>query len=312
MVTRFGVVKKCLRMPTKPVTSPATEFFPLSYVRYDHMEAIGYFYLNRVLIFFQTLLGPKMHPDQPPVQTQQYPNHQGECSKAQKIFSIFPGYISNILIPFILPVSVSNCSYFLSRRVLVSGMGSQETASAQPGSSRLPMAPAALLESNNDRTSSDVGAPSLSPSPRGEISSPPAPASSISVEKPAATLMSTSFTLAAVSPTSSSFELPSRRLENMLLQSQSNAASAPETEDDGGNGGNDSKQLRYLLLRGENEPKSQAVTATSTTAPASASPRPQEQLKVATGVGDQGARETLRNARQSVANIGCLVVRPSS
>lgn len=199
-------------------------------------------------------------------------------------------------------------------------MGSQETASAQPDLSRLPVAvavaPATLLESNNDRTSSDVGAPSLSPSPspRSEISSPLALAR-ISVERPATALMSSSFTLATMSPTSST-ELPSAsgRLENMLPRNQSNAASAPETEDDGGggNGGNDSKQLRYLLLRGENEPKSQAVTATSTTAPASASPRPQEQLSVATGVGVPGARETLTNERQSVAHFGCLIVRLSS
>ena len=29
MATRFGVVEKCIGIPTKPVTSPATEFFPL-------------------------------------------------------------------------------------------------------------------------------------------------------------------------------------------------------------------------------------------------------------------------------------------
>ena len=30
MATRFGVVEKCIRIPTKPVTSPATEFFQLT------------------------------------------------------------------------------------------------------------------------------------------------------------------------------------------------------------------------------------------------------------------------------------------
>ena len=29
MATRFGVVEKCIHMPNKPVTSPATEFVPL-------------------------------------------------------------------------------------------------------------------------------------------------------------------------------------------------------------------------------------------------------------------------------------------
>ena len=178
----------------------------------------------------------------------------------------------------------------------MSAVGSQETASTQPGPSRLLIPPVAVIECNNGSVSSDVGVPSLSPSPRSEVSSPLALAR-ISAEKTVAASKS-SFALAAAVPSTSSVVLPSSHLEHMLSQNQSNAchaASAPETED---GGGSDSQQLRYLLQRGEDEPKSQTGTATSTTA--SASPRPQEQLGVATGVGVPGARETLRDKRDSV------------
>ena len=36
METQFGVVEKCIPMPTKPVTSPATEFFPLHQAATPH------------------------------------------------------------------------------------------------------------------------------------------------------------------------------------------------------------------------------------------------------------------------------------
>ena len=152
------------------------------------------------------------------------------------------------------------------------------------------MAPAAPFESNNGRTSSNDSVPTLSPSAR---TTPPHALAPLSAGKPAAALKP-SLILAAV---------PSRPLENRPSQNQSNAASATETKDDEGN---DSQQLRYLLQRGENEPRLQALTASSTTA--SASPRPQEQLSVPSGVATPGARITFRDERD---RVGLIVRLPS-